>query len=323
MLPSPRARSRWFALSGAAALACAIAITFIFLLGSSAQPRTICRHRSAQPATGIGPPIAWQPSQLVVTLTPGENKNVQVVTTAKSTTPPTATRVVPALAPFMTVSPSAIPSLSSGATQTLSLSFSVPVTTSFQSVKGTLQLRAGAATIAPPLPIDVEIAPEFGSRYVEPTTGISLALPVLGSQSQGTSSVTGGGIIYLHIISQSLVDQSPVDQIDLEFLPNPSSVPISEWFQQNVDPQGELRSSGAFSQETLSNGMTAYINTGSIPADYVNNYGPVLPVYAAFPFGGPIVEATQSQANELGYDGYTATNQLVLVRLIVESIQLP
>src|SRR5262245_26246041 len=60
------------------------------------------------------PPLAWTPSQLTVNLSAGASKDVTVTATAQSDIKNASVRVVPALAPFLSVSPSSIPSLAKG-----------------------------------------------------------------------------------------------------------------------------------------------------------------------------------------------------------------
>lgn len=277
--------------------------------------------RAGEPGTPASH-ISWTPTSLVITLSPGDTKTVQATGTIDSLVPAATVNLDAALAPYISVAPSKLNALPHGGVQTFQLTAAIPTNAPFQKVTGTvaLQLRSGSQAIAQSLPVNLEIGPQF----VDPTTGMTLSMPVLGpSATQATSTVTDTGIVSVHIMSLSLLDQSPLDQIDLIFLPNSSTAPFSQWFQQNVDPQGELLASGSFVKMELSNGMIAYVNTGPVPADYVDDYGPVLDVYAAFPSGGPIIEAAPSQVNELASHGYSADDQLGLVESVVASMQLP
>jgi hypothetical protein len=94
-------------------------------------------------------------------MAPGDTKSVQVPVTARSSVPATVARVVPALASFLSVTPSSVGALPQGATQLVTLSFAIPADTPFQTVDGTLHLDSGTATIARPLPITLNVWPSL------------------------------------------------------------------------------------------------------------------------------------------------------------------
>lgn len=119
------------------------------------------------------PPISWTPNHLVVTLTPGDSESIQATASFLRPVPAMTAGVVPALTPYISVSPAAITPMSAGSSQVFDLSFTIPEGTPFQTIEGTLHLRSEADTVARPLPITLNIWPEFSDA----TTGVSIGFP--------------------------------------------------------------------------------------------------------------------------------------------------
>lgn len=111
------------------------------------------------PPAGSRPPIAWTPDHLVVTLTPGESKTVEVNARITDAIPPTTAEFVPSLAPYASAVPVDVPAMGAGTEQEFALHFEVPDDTPFQTIEGTLHLRAGEATSSKPLPIRLSVWP--------------------------------------------------------------------------------------------------------------------------------------------------------------------
>jgi len=124
------------------------------------------------------PPVAWEPHQLEINLTP------QMLTTVASATAhvqtdisATAIEMVPSLAPYVTASPSMLSPLAGGSQVSIELIASVPVGTPFGFIEGTLHLRSGSSTIARPLPVTlaitvVPIPPDPGDAGEQTLEGI-------------------------------------------------------------------------------------------------------------------------------------------------------
>jgi len=110
----------------------------------------------ARPGTTT-PPIVWMPDHIVVTLAPGETTAFQATAIIKNNIPPTVAQFVPPLAPYVSLSPSSSPALSKGSQRQFEVLVSVPLDAPPATIEGTLHLRAGAATVARPLPIVLNI----------------------------------------------------------------------------------------------------------------------------------------------------------------------
>lgn len=108
------------------------------------------------------PSIVWTADHITATVTPGESaRQVQVTATFRSKIPPTTVSVVPALSPYVSVTPQSLPAMNAGSQQTFTLSFSAPSGTTLGTIEGTVHLRAGTSTIARPLPITLNVWPSI------------------------------------------------------------------------------------------------------------------------------------------------------------------
>lgn len=104
-------------------------------------------------------PIKWTPSEIVVTLSPGETKTIDVTSTIRKSIQATTATLSPSLQSFVSVAPSGLPALSTGSQRTFQLRVSVPSTAALGTIDATLHLRSGTTTLARPLPITLNIWP--------------------------------------------------------------------------------------------------------------------------------------------------------------------
>ena len=88
---------------------------------------------------------------------------------------------------------------------------------------------------------------------------------------------------------------------------NPSRLPLQQWFSTNVDDNSILMDGGTFSFQTLPTGLSAMIQTGSVPIEYTNDDGPVASAYVMSRDGLRIAVLMSSQENPLYFYGYNAT----------------
>lgn len=200
----------FFRSVGIAGLAVLVAVVFLF-------------SRRAEPGT-TQPPIAWTPDHLVVALAPGETKGVQATATVRSTVPATVAEVVPALAPYVSVSPGAMGAVNAGSQVQFTVTFSVASGTPFQTVEGTLHLRADDNTVARPLPITINI----WQRYTDPGGLFTLPYP----PDLVASGPPGGLSLATIDRAQLMTDPEEVEarpEISVVTLPNPAAIPLNEF----------------------------------------------------------------------------------------------
>jgi uncharacterized repeat protein (TIGR01451 family) len=144
---------RLLAVTGFIAAVALIVIGAFTLFSPEAQPGTPAMQKAA---TGK---VSWSPDRLVVTMAPGDTKTIQVTVTASGTVPATQVSVVSALASYLTVQPSSLPSLGTSSDRSIGLVLGIPTSTPFQTIDGTVHLRAGTVTVAKPLPLILNIWP--------------------------------------------------------------------------------------------------------------------------------------------------------------------
>jgi hypothetical protein len=126
---------------------------------STTSSTTTTQTTSTTSTTTSTLPLVWSPSQVTVTMAPGDSKTVQATAMAQANVDSAAAHVDPALTQFLNVSPSTAPPLAKGTAHTFTLSFTIPPGTPFRTATGTLHLRVSTTTIAQPLPITLNIWP--------------------------------------------------------------------------------------------------------------------------------------------------------------------
>ncbi|TSC63824.1 MAG: hypothetical protein G01um1014106_376 [Parcubacteria group bacterium Gr01-1014_106] len=104
------------------------------------------------------PKITWAPESLTEEIGRGQSKTISVAFTTSEDISNVTVRVVPALQPFIQVSPSALGTVGKGQTFTLNIALSAAADSPFTTFDGTIQLR-GKATLAKPLPITLKVVP--------------------------------------------------------------------------------------------------------------------------------------------------------------------
>jgi hypothetical protein len=200
---------------------------------SSSSLAALFATSSALAATTSTPTLTWSPAKLTLTLWPGYSKTIQATVTAQASVKSTAARVVPALAPFVSVAPSTVPTLSKGSKQTFTLAFAVPTSAPPQAITGTLHLDIGSTTIAQPLPVVVQL----GLPLAAPG-GLTLRYPpdwVVRSED--------GGVTLTNLADRSLFNPDagtgdfPFFHVRILGHPpgnpaNPGMLPIDQWFDQ-------------------------------------------------------------------------------------------
>ena len=143
----------------------------VFLLYSSPAP--------------AGPPIvSWMPPSVVQDVVAGESVTTTASFTATRNLSGVVVRVVPEIAPYVTVSPTAFSSITKGSTYTLNVTLTTPADALPTSTDGTIQLRSGSDqnnTYAKPLPVKLNVVwPTFDGGT--DLSGVSFSYPAFGAK---------------------------------------------------------------------------------------------------------------------------------------------
>ena len=265
------------------------------------------------------PSVAWNPDHLVVTLMPGETQQVLATATIRSDIPATSAEVVPALAPYVTATPNTLPALAAGAEQVFDLFVDVPLATDFQTIEGTLHLRAGAATSSRPLPITLNVWPLADAGVI--------SIPYPPSLLQGgvvgdpITTVRGGGRLFVELPAAA-AGFPLTGTFGILVHPNPEFLSLEAWFAVNVDPSGVLTAAGTFRLETFSDGRLILVGANPVPLEYDDEPLPYL--YFPSPQGSQMASITLSDDHDLDLLGFpTKELQRGLLRTVAESIRFP
>ena len=115
------------------------------------------------PSALAAPTIAWVPTKLAEEIVAGNNKTLVVSFTTRTDINSATIRVVPALRPFLSVTPSALGPITKGSIVKLTIQMSAPEDSPPTEVDGTVQVWLSNGTLAQPLPINVRILGRFGA----------------------------------------------------------------------------------------------------------------------------------------------------------------
>lgn len=116
------------------------------------------------------PQITWQPEQIDTTIDRGSVVLVDVTAVSDTDFTNIAVFVVPELAQFITITPTAIPIMYDGVPVSFELYIGVPSTTPIGVYEGTIHLQTGKKTISRPLPVVIRVGEEIGPAGGEITS---------------------------------------------------------------------------------------------------------------------------------------------------------
>jgi len=107
------------------------------------------------------PAVRWEQGSVKVALPQGQSRLFVLTLTAQDNIPSTTVRVVPALQPYVTVTPANIPPLQKGQNVPVTLNISAPIAAALATIEGTVQLRQSGdspnRTFPQPLPVTVTV----------------------------------------------------------------------------------------------------------------------------------------------------------------------
>lgn len=240
---------------------------------------------------------------------------------ATSNVPATVIRIVPEIAPYVTVTPTNLGALRKGQQVSITLKFAAPITALPLAASGTAQLRANdstSATVAQPLPLSVRIVlPTFS----DPTQPIQFSYADFGRPA--TINMLTQQDATMARVSLETTPGTVVSEYAISLFPNPTMQPLFSWFAQNIDPSGVLLSSQAFHAELLPNGAQALVLRGPVPDSHTEQNGPVAEVYANSLGGATILSAFRSQVNDLQELGITDEALRALFKAILGTVVTP
>jgi hypothetical protein len=148
-------------------------------------------------------------------------------------------RVVPEIAPYVSVSPPSFDNLIADGSYQLEVTFTAPVDAPLEVHEGTIQLREGKKNLAKPLPVSVEIVESLVSLEVIPQdltfaeVGTSQQLTVIGHFSHGTTL----DLTASESLTSYRVDTSPAVRVDRDGLVTAQG----DGFSQVVVRNGEVQ----------------------------------------------------------------------------------
>ena len=234
---------------------------------------------SIQSFAAPSPVITWIPTLVSENVSPLEEKSINVSFTSSANLSNIAVIITPKLRPYIESEPSIFPSISAGITTTLRLKVMAAANAPLGIVNGVIRLVSTVksnATYAQPLHIKLQIGKKF--TYED----FSFLYPSFGVPSEELIRTDGGNII-IDVKLLAASGEEFVSQFGLILHENMGYLNLIDWFLQNVDLTGTLISSGSFTLQSLPNGISVLVHTGSIPAEHLAQYGPIADFYGISP----------------------------------------
>ncbi len=211
-------------------------------------------------------------------------------------------------------------------TQTSSPQGSIPPAPVANGVLQTSTTSVAVITVSSPVSNATSTEPA-DITYQDTKDGVSFTYLSFGRPSHVFTQTNGlGGTTYtVSYLASSAPTAGPLPYVDtfiLQLGPNPSLVPLQQWFAANEDSSGTLIKSGAFTHEVLSNGIDALFATGPLPDD---GLGPIENTFAMTSSRKTLIIAdisADSALHDLGQK-LTEENVNLLLRNILESLMAP
>jgi len=125
---------------------------------------------------GCVPKVWWSPGAVVEAIALGEPRTLEISLTPTEDVEDVHIRVVPALAPFLTVEPASFASLTADTTVTLDLTLAASDVADVGVYDGVIQLKGGKkgkSTIAKPLPVTLSVLPAKCSSSTDFPNGVA------------------------------------------------------------------------------------------------------------------------------------------------------
>lgn len=245
--------------------------------------------------------------------------------------PPNATPSIQSVSPaFVTAASSsqAVEIIGSGFISSSLVTFNgVPHTATFVN-SGHLNVTLSASDLAAArtFPIAVMNPPPRGgtsadivfsiwNNETESDSGLHFSVPPLGGARQLTVDTSTPGQLFMEFQLETGTG-APVSEFALTVYSNPLGLPLTQWFEQNVDVKDILEANNVFQQQTLANGSEALVLMGLIPQAYFDAGGgpPIESAYTELQ-SGQVVSIRQAPANDLASHGYSTSQSLLQLKL--------
>jgi hypothetical protein len=267
--------------------------------------------------------VSWTPTSLNTTVSAGDSKKFSVSFLVSENLSNLVLRVVPELQPYVQVVPSHFIDVNAGESVAAEVIVAIPATILPQSVSGVIQLRSTSGnvrTIPQPLPMTLNIT---WATYSNTQAGVQMSYPDFGLASKVDAIPVGADGTLLDVKFKSGNDTNFVSGFGLSLFNNQDQLTLSDWFHKYIDPKGTLVTSGAFTSTRLANGMDALVLSGQIPTDYLDEFGPVMPIYTISQSRNTVCSIVQSQASELDKYGLTPDQIREMLLEIITSLKIP
>jgi len=199
--------------------------------------------------------------------------------------------VTPKLRPFINVTPQNLNRDGKWNYQDIQIEISVPASTLPSTVNGSLFVRYGKIII--PSPLKIKLGFFWDGQYSDNTDDeISFVYPTFGRITRVVSKLENDESLR-YLIQVQTDNGDFVDEISISILDH-IGTPDS-WILDNIDPNGVLLNSGAFSRRYLDSGIEALVLTGIVPQEYGELNGPISAVFASNPEQNRLAIANISQ----------------------------
>jgi hypothetical protein len=263
------------------------------------------------------PGLTWNQPSLSPSVVAGAAAATATISfTATGKLPNAVVQLSSNLAGFVSVSPKNLGTVIQGQTVTLTLTASAPSSSTPTVVQGSVQVQKQQnpplEVYGNPLPLTLNIAWPSVSN---PLVTISFP-PALAAQAQLASPIAsteadGGTYIEVPI---SVAGGPPITIAIVAVYPNSASQTLTQWFEQNIDTNGELLQGGSYTAQSFPDGKTALVKASPFPVTYD---GPPVTGYAYVlsPKGKYLASVTLGQDKtylyQLGYNTQDELNALL------------
>jgi hypothetical protein len=264
-------------------------------------------------------PLTWSAAGLAPTVVAGTAPTTTTVSFTvgpKLPLPDAEVQLSSNLSGFVSVSPTHLGTVKQDQTVTLTLTVSVPASTTPAVIPGSIQVQKANPkheVYGSPLALTLDIQwPHVTSPLV--TVNYPPALAAQGGLI-GQPEVSAGSDAATYVdIPLSTGSNPPLPLVRIAINPNSSSQTLPQWFEDNIDTNGILLQSGSYTSHTFQDGKVALVDTAPAPPSFdgssVNGYA-----YIISPKGKYIASITLMQDKtylyQLGYNTPAAMDGLL------------
>jgi hypothetical protein len=159
------------------------------------------------------------------------------------------------------------------------------------------------------------VALSIWNYETESDSGLHFSVPPLGGTGQLAVDTSTPGQLFIEYQRENGTSP-PVIEFALTVYSNPLALPLSLWFENNVDVKDILEVAKVFQQQTLANGSEALVLVGPIPRAYFDAGGgpPIDYAYTELQ-SGQVVSIRQAPANDLADHRYSTSSSLLQLKL--------